>query len=46
MNFLSKCDQIRRQLWTWSHLMKTSFIFCEVSHLLLIEDIEKEKATN
>ena len=32
MNFSSKCDQIRRKLRIWSHLLKKSlmenFIFC------------------
>ena len=33
-NFFSKCDQIRRKLWIWSHLLKKSvmenLIFCAV----------------
>ena len=33
-DFLSKCDQIRRELRIWSHLLKKSlmenFIFCAV----------------
>ena len=33
-NFFSKCDQIRRKLRIWSHLLKKSlmenFIFCAV----------------
>ena len=33
-DFLSKCDQIRRKLRIWSHIMKKSlmenFIFCAV----------------
>ena len=33
-NFFSKCDQIRRKLQIWSHLLKKSvmenFIFCAV----------------
>ena len=33
-NFSSKCDQIHRKLWIWSHLLKKSltenFIFCAV----------------
>ena len=33
-DFFSKCDQIRRNLWIWSHLLKNSlmanFIFCAV----------------
>ena len=34
-DFFSKCDQIRRKLQVWSHLLKKSlienFIFCAVS---------------
>ena len=34
-DFFSKCDQIRRNLRVWSHLLKTSlmenFIFCVVN---------------
>ena len=33
-NFFSKCAQIRRKLWIWSHLLKKclmeNFIFCAV----------------
>ena len=33
-DFFSKCDQIRRKLWIWSHLLKKSlmenFMFCAV----------------
>ena len=33
-DFFSKCGQIRRKLWIWSHLLKKSvmenFIFCAV----------------
>ena len=33
-DFFSKCDQIRRKLWIWSHLLKKSlmenFNFCAV----------------
>ena len=33
-DFFSKCDQIRRKLWIWPHLLKKSllenFIFCAV----------------
>ena len=25
-NFFSKCDQIRKKLWIWSHLLKKSFM--------------------
>ena len=36
-DFFSKCDQIRRKLRIWSHLLKKSlmenFIFCEVFHI-------------
>ena len=35
-DFFSKCDQIRRKLWIWSHLPKKSlmenFIFCAVTY--------------
>ena len=35
MDFFSKCDQIRRKLWIWSHLLKKplmeNFIFWAVS---------------
>ena len=35
--FFSKCDQIRRKLRIWSHLLKQSlmenFVFCAVSHV-------------
>ena len=34
-DFFTKCDQIRKKLWIWSHLLKKSFfenfIFCAVS---------------
>ena len=33
-DFFSKCDQIRRKLWVWPHLLNKSlienFIFCTV----------------
>ena len=33
-DFFSKCDQLRKKLWNWSHLLKNSleenFIFCAV----------------
>ena len=36
-DFSSKCDQIRRKLWIWSHLQKKSlmenFIFCAVDNI-------------
>ena len=32
--FFTKCDEIRRKLWIWSHLLKKylieNFIFCTV----------------
>ena len=35
-DFFSKCDQIRRKLWIWSHLLKKSlmenFTFCVVEN--------------
>ena len=38
-DFFSKCDQIRRNLWIWSHLLKKSlkenFIFCTVYFIFL-----------
>ena len=38
-DFFSKCDQIRRNLWIWSHLLKKfsmeNFIFCAVLALSL-----------
>ena len=40
MDFFSKCDQIRRKLRNWSHLLKKSlmekFIFCAVTKLQLV----------
>ena len=37
-NFFSKCDQIRKKLRIWSHLLKKSlmenFIFCAVLQLV------------
>ena len=36
-DFFSKCDQIRRELWIWSHLLKKSlmenFILCAVRRI-------------
>ena len=36
-DIFSKCDQIRRKLWIWLHLLKQSlmqnFIFCAVIYL-------------
>ena len=40
-DFFSKCDQTRRKLWIWSHLLKNAlmknFIFCAV--LLSVEGL-------
>ena len=36
-DFFSKCDQIRRKLWIWSHLMKKSLM----ENLILCEDTPK-----
>ena len=40
-NFVSKCDQIRRLLQIWSHLLEKSlmenFIFCAVRELDLTD---------
>ena len=53
-DFFSKCDQIRRKLRIWSHLLKKSlmenFIFCAVNtvvvrHAMLAKVHEKDKAT-
>ena len=39
-DLFSKCDQIRRKLRVWSHLLKKSlmenFIFCAVHHSPLV----------
>ena len=41
-DLFSKCDQIRKKLRIWSHLLKKSlmknFIFCAVSRKMLIYD--------
>ena len=38
-DFFSKCDEIRRKLWIWSHLLKKSLmghlIFCAVKGVAL-----------
>ena len=40
--FFSKCDQIRRKLRIWSHLLKNSlmgnFIVCRVKTIKMIHD--------
>ena len=45
-DFFSKCDQIRRNLRIWSHLLKKSlmahFIFCVVSAILAHHQARKE----
>ena len=45
-DFFSKCDQIRRNLWIWSHLLKKSlkenFIFCTMSSTKLNQLIPPE----
>ena len=42
---LSKCDQIRKKLWIWSHLLKKSlmenFIFCAVDVLIEYSDMKE-----
>ena len=46
-DFFSKCDQIRRKLWIWSHFMRKplmeNFIFCPV--LLSIYSGQKAKVS-
>ena len=37
MNFFSKCDQIRRKLWIWSHLLKKSLM-----ENVIVSAVEKE----
>ena len=45
--FFSKCDQIRRKLRVWSHLLKKflmeNFIFCEVSHSLFNDEVNHQQ---
>ena len=47
-DFFSKCDQIRRKLRIWSHLLKKSlmenFIFCAVFTILIIGTTEKQQS--
>ena len=49
-DFFSTCDQIRKKLWIWSHLLKKSlmenFTFCatyanRVAILILIRQLQK-----
>ena len=44
-DFFSKCDQIRRKLGIWSHLLKKSlmenFIFCAMSSVFHLLEIQK-----
>ena len=39
-DFFSKCDQIRRELRVWSHLLKKfimeNFVFCAVKKLIYL----------
>ena len=48
-DFFSKCDQICKKWWIWSHLLKKSlmenFIFCAVLRFQLKCKIEKEQWT-
>ena len=43
-DFFSKCDQIHRKLWIWSHLLKKSlienFIFCALNEFFLAELVQ------
>ena len=49
-NFFSKCDQIRRKLQIWSHLLKKSlmenFFFCGVHLFQFQEDLHQERTIN
>ena len=49
-DFSCECDQIRRKLKIWSHLMKKSlmenFIFCAVTHMLTLVKILMTKILN
>ena len=40
-DFFSKCDQIRRKPWIWSHLLKKTlmenFMFCAVLTLICLK---------
>ena len=49
-NFFSKCDQIRRKLQIWSHLLKKSlmenFFFCGVHLFQFQEDLRQERTIN
>ena len=44
-NFFSKCDQIRKKLRIWSHLLKKSlmenFIFCAVTSMKRLIMLQK-----
>ena len=47
-DFLSKCDQISKYLWIWSHLLKKkyimeNFIYCAVIACGRLADIRKGK---
>ena len=49
-DFFSKCEQIRRKLRIWSHLLKKSlmenFIFCEVLYLTENAEFNKRSTFN
>ena len=49
-NFFSKCDQIRRKLQIWSHLLKKSLMenlfFCGVHLFQFQEDLRQERTIN
>ena len=48
-NFFSKCDQIRKKLRIWSHLLKKSlmenFIFCAVTSMKRLIMLQKMTLT-
>ena len=43
-NFFSKCDQIRRKLWTGSHLLKKSLVENFIFDAMSILGIKKKKS--
>ena len=44
--FFSKCDQIRRKLWTGSHLLKKSLVENFIFDVMSILDIKKKKKSS
>ena len=50
MDFFSKCDQISRKLWIWSHLLKKSlmenFIFCAVNIWRVLRLLEESNCSH